>query len=148
PAACVPSGECNALKPSTAKYQPSGKAPELPVGKLVDIGPKPGELQSGAANAITMTFDPQNTAVLYVGYEFEIGGSPHNGLWKIMDGGSTWKLLGTSDPDPFDCKSNYLDLPVNIAVDPNDSQHLYATEGVRGAGNGFWVSWDGGESWI
>ena len=148
PAACVPSNECTALKPSMAKYEPSGKAPDLPVGKLVDIGPKPGELQSGAGNALTMTFDPQNTAILYVGYERQIGGSPSNGLWKSTDGGSTWKLMGMSDPDPYDCRSNYLDLPVNIAVDPNDSRHIYVTEGVRGAGNGFWVTWDGGESWI
>ena len=146
--ACVPSGECMALKPPQAKYEPSGEAPELPVGKLVDIGPKPAELESGAGNALTMAFDPENTAILYLGYEAKIGGSPYNGLWKSTDGGSTWKLLGTSDADFFDCNSNYLDLPVNIAVDPHDSQHLYVTEGVRGASNGFWVSWDGGESWI
>jgi len=148
PKACVPSGECTALKPPAAKYEPSGTPPELPVGKLVDIGPKPGELQSGAGNAVTMTFDPRNTAILYVGYEFKIGGSPLNGLWKSTDGGSTWNLMAGSDPDPYDCKSDYLDLPINIAIDPNDSRHLYVTEGVRGAGNGFWVSWDGGETWI
>jgi photosystem II stability/assembly factor-like uncharacterized protein len=35
-----------------------------------------------------------------------------------------------------------------VAVDPCDSNHLYATEGVRGTTQGFWVSEDGGTTWV
>jgi hypothetical protein len=35
-----------------------------------------------------------------------------------------------------------------IRVDPNDPQHLYATAGVTGENWGFWVSNDGGETWV
>ena len=64
---------------------------------------------------------------------------------RARTGGATWKLLGTRpDNNFYDCQTNYIDLPINIRVDPQDSNHLYLTEGVRGAGNGFWVSWDGG----
>lgn len=148
PRACVPTGQCNAMMPSKAAYKPTGTPPNLPIGKLVDIGPPVGALPEGAGYALSMTFDPTNTATLYVGFEFMNGGSAKNGLWKSTDGGSSWKVMGSGkDDDVYDCKSNYLDLPINIAVDPNDSNHIYVTEGVRGAINGFWVSWDGGETW-
>jgi photosystem II stability/assembly factor-like uncharacterized protein len=145
PRACVSSGVCDTPHKST--FAPVGKAPDLKLGVVTDLGPPFGPITDGG-NALAMTLDPNNTAIIYVGVEAKNGGSPNNGLWRSKDGGSTWKLLGSgSDKDPYDCQTSYLDLPINIRVDPQDSNHLYVTEGVRGAGNGFWVSWDAGETW-
>ena len=33
-----------------------------------------------------------------------------------------------------------------VRVDPNDSEHLYVGDGVRGSTMGFWISTDGGAS--
>jgi photosystem II stability/assembly factor-like uncharacterized protein len=56
-------------------------------------------------------------------------------MWKTVNGGSTWARIGN------------LDSPVAVSVDPKDSQHLVATQGVRGNTLGFWVSHDGGATW-
>ncbi len=57
------------------------------------------------------------------------------GLFKTTDSGATWKKVG------------HLDEPLHIAVNPDDSKHLYCVDGVRGNTLGFWVSKDGGENW-
>jgi hypothetical protein len=57
------------------------------------------------------------------------------GLFKTINGGGSWAKIGN------------LDEPIRIRIDPNDTQHLYAADGVRGNTEGFWVSTDGGESW-
>jgi hypothetical protein len=43
--------------------------------------------------------------------------------------------------------TTFLDSPTAIRVDPANAKHLYATQGVRGATLGFWVSQNGGETW-
>ncbi|HEV8247024.1 MAG TPA: hypothetical protein VGP93_14705 [Polyangiaceae bacterium] len=146
PGACVSTGQCSALT-HVATYCPEGTPPDLALGVPTDIGPPVGPLGDGGG-ALALTIDPSNTAILYAGLEFQNGGSPNNGLWRSKDGGASWTRLGTSDDNAYDCHSNYMDLPIRIEVDPENSDHLYLTEGVRGAGNGFWVSWDAGESWI
>lgn len=81
-----------------------------------------------------MAIDPSNPATLYLcvcGFDV----SKPVGLYKTTDAGSTWKRVGK------------LDEPVHVVVDPKNSNHLYAVDGVRGATEGFWVSEDGGESW-
>jgi photosystem II stability/assembly factor-like uncharacterized protein len=96
-----------------------------------------------------IAIDPSNASTLYVGVEQDNGKGPPNGLWKTTDGGASWALLGSgSDADPWDSVTSYLDMPIDVAVDPDDANHLYVTSGVRGANQGFWVSTDGGETWI
>jgi hypothetical protein len=146
PRACVSNGVCDALTHKSG-FAPAGKTPDLQLGVVTDLGPPFGPITDGG-NALSMTLDPNNTAVVYVGVEAKNGGSPKNGLWKSLDAGATWTLLGNGpDANPYDCQTSYLDLPINIRVDPQDSNHMYVTEGVRGAGNGFWVTWDGGATW-
>jgi hypothetical protein len=80
-----------------------------------------------------MAIDPGNPSTLYLGicaYDVSMAG-----LYKTIDGGSTWVKTGN------------LDEPVHMVVDPNNSNHLYCVDGVRGNTIGFWVSTDGGANW-
>ena len=83
--------------------------------------------------------DPGDMCTLYVTSDLA-------GVFRTRDGGSTWVKLG--DPAKMgDPTTSYLDSPIAVRVDPRDGKHLYATQGVRGTTQGFWVSHDGGETW-
>lgn len=119
----------------------------LPMAALCAAGPDlvPGTWKniSPAAAAIDpaknifcqgMAIDPQKPSTLYLGVcGYDV--TKNVGLYKTTDGGSTWKVVGN------------LDEPVHVAVDPGNSNHLYAVDGVRGNTMGFWISNDGGETW-
>ena len=67
---------------------------------------------------------------------------------EVAERGGTWEPLSVKqDRDPLDNESTFLDLAIDVRVDPNDSNHLYATDGVRGHSHGFWESVDGGANW-
>ena len=66
------------------------------------------------------------------------------GLFKSTDGGSTWAKIAKVTP-LFQGASDHLDMPLHVRIDPNDSNHLYAGDGVRGSSTGFFVSTDGGD---
>jgi len=120
----------------------AGTPKDLPVGTWTALGP-PG-VETSAYGMVGITIDPSNHDVLYTAIQ-------DNGIWKSCDRGSTWFRLGAPnmDPDVWDDTSNYLDVPFEIAVDPKDSMHLYATDGVRGGSDlGFWVSTNGGAVWL
>jgi photosystem II stability/assembly factor-like uncharacterized protein len=79
-------------------------------------------------------FDPNNPCVLYVCIQnFSVNAT--TGIYKSTDAGTSWNKVGN------------LDEPMHVRIDPNDSNHLYAVDGVRGGTMGFWESTDGGESW-
>lgn len=69
------------------------------------------------------------------------------GMRKTTDGGATWQLLGDPKGAIGPSRTTYLDSPIAVRVDPRDSRHLYATQGVRGKTLGFWVSRDAGATW-
>jgi hypothetical protein len=145
PRSCVPNGACEALTPRGA-FDPVGTPPVLEHGDMVELGPPFGDITDGG-NALAMTMDPNNAAILYVGVEAMTGPSPNTGIWKTEDGGSTWEVFGVADDNDYDCRNTKLTIPINIRVDPLDQKHMYVTQGVRG-GTGFWVTWDGGETWM
>jgi hypothetical protein len=103
----------------------------------------PANLNIGSSFGIVgVAFDPCNRSVLYTTAD-------QNGMWKSVNGGMSWTLLGNKSA-PFNSgntHAEYLDSPVRVVVDPKDSTHIYATQGVRGNTFGFWVSKDSGNTW-
>ena len=78
--------------------------------------------------------DPSDPCTLYACVDTK-------GIWKTTDAGSTWARLGNPPASPnYSHNVDYLDSPIHVLVDPDDSKHLYATQGVRGTTLGFWVS--------
>jgi hypothetical protein len=121
-------------------------APDLEPGVWTDISPpsiEKGDPEYMLGQGIAV--DPCNPAVIYWGntpfYE-ETGG-----LWKTTNAGATWVKLGDYSQEPDDFATAYLDQPVHVRIDPRDTQHLYAGDGVRGSTLGFWESFDGGQTW-
>jgi hypothetical protein len=105
--------------------------PELTPGQWTDVTPPGLDLKSRSNRtygATDVQVDPGNPCVLYAAFDMR-------GLYKSTSGGATWIQVGT------------LDSPLHLRIDPRDSRHLYAVQGVRGATQGFWISKDGGDSW-
>lgn len=114
---------------------PAAARPDLVPGEWKNITPPAAQVDLSAHIFCQgMAIDPNDPSVLYLcvcGFDV----SQPVGLYKSVDGGSTWKRVGN------------LDEPVHVAIDPADSKHLYAVDGVRGNTLGFWISKDGGETW-
>ncbi|HEV8244621.1 MAG TPA: hypothetical protein VGP93_02505, partial [Polyangiaceae bacterium] len=111
-----------------------GDAPDLIAGTWVDLTP-PSIPKGNAENLIGqgLVLDPCDMKTLYWGNTpfTEADGA----LYKTTNAGADWSKIGQ------------LDMPLHTRVDPRDSQHLYAGDGVRGGTLGFWISTDGGGSW-
>jgi hypothetical protein len=117
-----------------------GSHPDLTPGVWKNLTP-PGIDLAGTFGTTAVTVDSCHRSVIYLSVD-------QRGLWKSYDGGARWTRLGNpSAPYNFDGKAAYLDSPCWVRVDPTDSNHLYAVQGVRGKTQGFWVSRDGGASW-
>jgi len=112
-------------------------APPLQPGVWTNISPAGVDFHGGGNDVFTqgITIDPANPNRLYLSVSsFDVaGGRP--GVYKSSDAGGTWTQVGE------------LDEPIHVRVDPGDSNHLYAADGVRGGTMGFWVSHDGGNHW-
>lgn len=100
------------------------------------VGP-PGT-NDGGRNAGRMNFvhtDPTNNNILYAG-------APAGGLWKSIDGGSSWKPM-----------TDYLPLIgcADVAIDPTNNNILYLATGDNDGGDtrsiGIFKSTDGGVTW-
>lgn len=97
--------------------------------KSTNGGKKWTQLDIPPASSITcMTIDPINTNNIYFGTDFT------GYLFKTTDGGTTWKATGLTDKA----------IIYDVKVDPRSSEKIYA--GVLE--NGFFMSSDGGESWL
>ena len=98
--------------------------------------------------ATDMLIDPTNPDVLYAatwqrnrtvaGY---LGGGPGSGLHKSTDGGETWKPLKNGIP-----KSNLG--KTGLAMSPFNSEVIYAALELDRTKGGFYMSSNGGESWV
>jgi hypothetical protein len=73
----------------------------------------------------SITFDPENQSTIYVGVE-------EGGVFRSRDGGETFESLNHGIDTDVHC----------VAVDPEDSNRLYAT-----TGGGFYLSEDAGRRW-
>jgi photosystem II stability/assembly factor-like uncharacterized protein len=111
-------------------------APALTPGVWTNISPAGVPFDANAtAFGQGITLDPCDYATLYfavVGFD---PAAAKAGVYKSTNAGGSWT------------RSSALDEPINIAVDPRNPQHLYASDGVRGGTMGFWVSQDGGQTW-
>jgi photosystem II stability/assembly factor-like uncharacterized protein len=107
------------------------------VGEWTDVTPE-GSL--GATGVYHLGIAPSDPAIVYLASDKE-------GMYKTTDASKTWLRLGNPDGYLTSEGTDYLEDPCNIAVDPSDPDHVYATEGVDGGRDGFWVSLDGGATW-
>jgi hypothetical protein len=115
--------------------------PGLTPGVWANISPPGLDLVNHYGTAFVQ-LDPLHPSTVYLTADMQ-------GLWKSEDGGSNWVRLGSPPANPnYGDTTDYLDSPVSIAIDPGDSRHLYVTQGVRGTTQGFWITRDGGATWI
>jgi hypothetical protein len=120
---------------------PQGTPPELTPGVWKDITP-PIDGFKQTYGVTTVEVSPVDPLTIYIPVSTM-------GFWRTTDGGSNWEQLGDKSKPPSDDGNTvyYLDAPVRLEVDPADPNHLYATQGVLGEQQGFWVSNDAGASW-
>jgi photosystem II stability/assembly factor-like uncharacterized protein len=120
---------------------PTGAPPALTKGQWVNITPPGLDLSADAYGCSRLAMDPCRPYTLYVCVD-------QQGIYKTTDGGATWARLGTPPASPnYSTSVTYLDSPLDVKIDPNNPDHLYAVQGVRGSTLGFWVSEDGGSTW-
>jgi len=99
--------------------------------------------------AVQVTIDPVNPQVVYADlwagrqgpWENGAWNGPNSGLFKSIDGGSTWHQLTQGLPTPAQGLSR-----IGFCIAPSDPTRLYATV-EAGANGGIYRSDDGGESW-
>jgi photosystem II stability/assembly factor-like uncharacterized protein/tetratricopeptide (TPR) repeat protein len=86
-----------------------------------------------------LAIDPRNPNILYASTGFKSNYDGH-GIYKSTDGGLNWKPINNGLPvDDMPLGGYYVQ---SIAIDPNDSQTIYAA----GFG-GLYKSTDGGQYW-
>jgi hypothetical protein len=124
----------------------AGANPNLTKGTWQEITP-PGVVTGAPETCIGqgVAIDYKHPSTVYWGttpYTQAAGG-----LFKTTDAGSTWTRIAKVTPI-YQGASDHLDMPLHIRIDPNDSNHLYAGDGVRGGSNGFWISTDGGDNFV
>ena len=117
-----------------------GTPPVLTPLVWTDISPPGLTLLGKNFGSPVVEIDPSNPRTLYLCVD-------QSGMWKTTDGGSSWMRLGDPSAASSQTQTSYLDSPISVRVDPHDSLHLYATQGVRGNTFGFWESTDGGDTW-
>jgi hypothetical protein len=120
--------------------------PTLTPGVWEDITPaviQKGDQKTCIGQGIAV--DPRDPSTLYWGntpFNAEAGG-----LFKSTDAGATWKRIGAITP-AFPGATAQLDMPLRVRIDPGNSSHLYVGDGVRGTSQGFFISWDGGDTFV
>lgn len=128
---------------SLAGVVPGSLQFKLKAGIWTDISPPGLNLQPHDFTASYGTpwveVDPTNPSRIYCCAD-------QKGLWVSNNGGfpGSWSLVGgTTTPANSGTTTTYFDSPIAIRVDPNDANHIYVTQGVRGSTQGFWRANDG-----
>ena len=91
--------------------------------------------------------DPSNPDIVYATLWEQRQGPWENGAWegtnggifKSIDGGTTWKPLKQGLPDGI--------VDAELAIAPSNPRRLYATVEAAGTGTGLYRSDDAGETW-
>ena len=86
-----------------------------------------------------LTIDPRNPNIIYAGTGFRSNYDGH-GIYKSTDGGLSWKSINNGLPIDAAWLGGYY--VQSIAIDPNDSQTIYAA-----SFGGLYKSTDGGQLW-
>jgi photosystem II stability/assembly factor-like uncharacterized protein len=95
----------------------------------------PGGSVAHGRSALSIAVDPKNPATLYIGLSWsETRDTYRLGLFKSIDGGTSWKQLSTGLPE-----ESYFGP---LVIDPRDRGTVYL-----GSGAGVLRSTDGGETW-
>ena len=98
----------------------------------------------GSSSIGTITMDPNNSKILWVGSgennsQRSVGFG--DGIYKSIDGGMTWENMGLKTSEHI----------AKIIVDPNDSDNIFvASQGPlwkSGGERGLYNSIDGGKTW-
>ena len=99
----------------------------------------------GSYSTGCVTIDPNNPAVVWVGTGENDGGRHigfGDGIYKSEDGGQSWKNMGLKSSEHIS----------KIIVHPGNSDKIYAaSQGPlwsKGGERGFFLSLDGGETWM
>ena len=90
--------------------------------------------------------DPSNPNIIYATlweqrqgpWENGAWGGTHGGVFKSVDGGTTWKQLKQGLPEVIDAE---------LVIAPSDPKRVYLTVEAGNNGTGLYRSDDGGESW-
>jgi len=99
--------------------------------------------------AIQVAFDPANPQTIYAAlwagrqgpWENSSWNGPLSGLFKSVDGGSTWRQVGTGFPTPAQGLGR-----IGFTIAPSDPRRMYATVDAPTLG-GIYRSDDAGETW-
>ena len=100
--------------------------------------------------AIQVSFDPNNSNILYADlwagrqgpWENGAWNGTESGLYKSIDGGNTWKKLTKGLPTPAEGLGR-----IGFDIAPTNSKRMYATVDAGDKG-GIYRSDDAGDSWI
>ena len=93
----------------------------------------PGVVASGPPAIFSLSIDKLQPQTLYAGGDY--------GLWKSIDGGASWSSFG-GVADGGDQAPDLNASQTVVAVDPNNSKHVYV-----GAHFGLYVTSDAGSTW-
>ncbi|TEU12441.1 MAG: tetratricopeptide repeat protein [Anaerolineales bacterium] len=95
-------------------------------------------LQYSDLRISALVIDPKNPDIIYAGTG-DRDNLANDGIYKSTDGGKTWKSISAGLP--LNPSGRHYSI-LTIAIDPNDSQIIYA-----GGYGGLYRSTDGGNSW-
>jgi len=97
--------------------------------RSIDGGVKWTDFRISGGDVYTFAFHPKDSKTIWAG-----GANGRSGLWRTIDGGASWKQLGTGLPESNNAR--------RIVVDPASPDKLYMA-----VSRGGYKSTDAGESW-